>query len=186
MRRASAALLLVVVVAACSSEPARTAPETVVDRAGAPPITSPRELSSRAVDPCRSLLTSGQVRRLGYDLPGESRVDNLGAPACTWREEDKGRTTIVSVVLTRDLFVDTYRNRLLPIFRPLRIDDLPAVDIKSGPQVQTCTTTVGVADGQSLDLDTSVGGGRDGIPDGDPCAEGHRVAEAIVSTLPRR
>jgi hypothetical protein len=56
----------------------------------------------------------------------------------------------------------------------------------SSPRALTCTTTVGVADGQSLQLNTSVGGGIDGLPDGDPCAEGHRVAEAIVSALPPR
>ena len=115
----------------------------VVDRAGAPPITTPRELSYRAIDPCRSLLNSGQVRRLGYDLPGESSVDNLGAPTCTWREEDKGRTTIVSVVLTRDLFVDTYRNRFLPIFRPLRIDDMDWVEIEASRGLDQCARVYG-------------------------------------------
>lgn len=88
------------------------------------------------------------------------------------------------MIVTNDQLVDAYRNRFLPVFRPIEISGLPAVDIMSGPQVQTCTTTVGVADGQSLQLNTSVGGGLDGLPDGDPCAEGHRVAEEIVSTLP--
>ena len=156
------------------------------DRAGAPPITTPRELSSRANDPCRTLLSPGQVRRLKYQLPGEASVDVLGAPTCTWRGENRSREVSVSVVLTRDLFVDTYRNRFLPVFRPLRIRGLPAVDIKSGPEAATCTTTAGIADGQSLDLNTSVGSGLDRVPDGDPCAEGHRVAEEIISTLPPR
>lgn len=156
-----------------------------VDRFGAPMITAPRDLSSRGPAPCRTLLSSDEVRRLGYDLPGESSVDVLGAPTCTWRQEDRGRDSRVSVVLNRDLFIDTYRNRFLPIFEPLRIAGLPAVDIMSGPAVLTCTTTVGVADGQSLELNTSVGL-IDGVRDGDPCEEGHRVAEAIISTLPPR
>ena len=149
-------------------------------------VVAPRELSSRAGDPCRTLLSASQVRGLGYAVPGEPSIDVLGAPTCTWREEDRGRTAIVSVVVTRDLFVDTYRNRFLPVFEPLQIAGLPAVDIKSGPKVLACTTTVAVADGQSLELNTTVGGGEDGLPDGDPCTEGHQVAEAIVSTLPRR
>lgn len=184
MRRTLIGLVLALLMAGCSSS--STERDGVVDRAGAPPITAPRDLASRATDPCLTLLTASQVRRLGYDQPGESSVDSLGAPTCTWREDEARRSTIVSAVLTRDLFVDTYRNRFLPVFRPLEIAGLPAVDIKSGPQVLTCTTTVGVADGQSLDLDTSVGGGLDGLPDDDPCAEGHRVAEEIVSTLPPR
>ena len=189
MRKPVAGLLLALLLAGCSSAPrdgpSEPAPTRSSDRAGAPPITAPRELSSRASDPCRTLLSPAQVRRLGYDLPGEFRRDALGAPTCTWREKEASRSASAAVVLTGDLFVDTYRNRFLPVFRPLRIAGLPAVDIMSGPQVLTCTTTVGVADGQSLELNTDVGL-TNGRRDADPCAEGHRVAEEIVSTLPPR
>ncbi len=188
-RSAVAGIALILVIAGCSTAhdvPRESAPTVMSDRAGAPPITNPRNLTSRAEDPCRTLLSTGQIARLGYAREGTFRRDVLGAPTCTWREEERGRDVGVSVILTGDQFVDAYRKRFLPIFRPLRINDAPAVDIKSGPQALTCTTTVGVADGQSLQLNTSVGGGSDGLPDGDPCAEGHRVAEAIISTRPAR
>lgn len=183
-------VLVLLAAAGCSSgprdgEPTQPGATAPVDRAGAPPITAPRDLTSRATDPCRTLLTAAQVRELGYELPGRFRIDAIGSPSCVWGEKD-ARQVDIAVVLTRDgdFFVDTYRNRFLPVFRPLEIAGLPAVDIMTGPRAPVCTTRVGIADSQSLDLNTSVGTGIDGRPDGDPCAEGHRVAEEIVSTLP--
>jgi hypothetical protein len=86
-------------------------------------------------------------------------------------------------VQSGDLFVDTYRNRVLPIFRPHEVDGLPAVDSKSTEDDTACTTTVGVADGQTLDIDVARGTYA-GERDADTCAIGRRAAEEIVATLP--
>lgn len=82
-----------------------------------------------------------------------------------------------------DLFVESYRNRIFSEFRPLEIAGLPAVQLSAGSQVFTCTTTVGVAEMDAVDINTSVESSR-GRPMSDPCEDGRRVAEAVVSTLP--
>lgn len=186
MRAAVVLFVLLVMLAGCAANGGGTSGSapTATDRAGAPPIASPRDLTSRAAQPCASLLDPRQLRRLGLPAVGEPIKSALGSPACSWRSGGSGKRADVTVVLQRDLFVDSYRRRVLPIFRPLEIDGLPAVDLQSFPGAPTCTTTVGVADNQSLDITALAAIGRGGRPATDPCEEGHRVAEAIVSTLP--
>lgn len=183
---------LLLTLAACSvgqgqqgGTPERTSPPTSSDRSGAPIIRSPRDLASRVANPCGTLLTSAQVRRLGYGVPGESRVTAAGSPTCTWRARNTSRRVDASLALKGDLFVATYRNPDLPLFRPLAIAGLPAVDTRSRPDALTCTTTVGVADSESLDVTGFVGSRLGGTSSTNaPCEDAHRVAEEIISTLP--
>lgn len=187
--KAPVLLALLILAAACTGVPSASVQDTSdsstpIGRAGAPPITSPRDLSLRSADPCRTLLTPTQLGRLGYDSPAEFRITAAGSPRCTWREEDSSRRVDVALALNNDLFVNSYQRRILPVFRPLRISGLPAVDLLSSPDALTCTTTVGVADNESLDLTSSVGADRNGNGVRDPCEKGHQVAEEIISTLP--
>lgn len=155
-----------------------------VDRSGAPPILEPRNLASRAADPCGTLLTPLQLKNLGFGRPGVPTRNAVDAPTCTWTAGGVGsRTIAASVVQTGDLFVDTYRTRVLPIFRPHVVEGLPAVDSQASENSTACTTTVGVADGQTLDVSVARGTYAD-ERDADTCAIGRRVAEEIVSTLP--
>ena len=67
---------------------------------------------------------------------------------------------------------------------PRWIAELPAVQQQAVAASSFCATTVGVAESQSLDITTSIDDLENGLPVIDPCAEGRRVAEAIVATLP--
>lgn len=154
------------------------------DRAGAPTIDSPKNLSSRTADPCRTLLTQAQIGQLNYMPTGEFRVTATGSPSCIWRDDTSGRQVNAAVFVGTDLFVNTYRKRFLLVFRPLEIGGLPAVDIMSSPGAPSCTTTVGVADADGLDITSFRGSRSSGGAASDPCEDGHRVAEEIISTLP--
>jgi len=162
------------------------APASSTDaRYGAPEVKSPRNLRSRSAYPCTSLLSPQQLEGLGYLFPGSFRLAIDTIPECSWRGDSHDEPLRASVVVTRDLFVDTYRIHLLPIFHPLEIAGLPAVEQQSPVGRGICTTTVGVADSQTLEVDVSIDDlAEDGGPTSDPCGEGRQVIEAIVSTLP--
>lgn len=188
MRALAVIIVLAFVATGCAAGPGTpggTGPAPgAVDRSGAPPITAPRDLASRAADPCRTLLAPSQLQRLGLDAPVRFRVGPTGAPNCRWADETTSRRVSASVILNEDLFVGTYRKRIFPVFRPVEIEELPAVEIQPREDSADCTTTVGVADSQSLDLTGFVRVGADGVRRGDPCALNREVAREILSTLP--
>jgi len=161
------------------------APASSTDaRYGAPEVKSPRNLRSRSADPCTSL-SPQQLEGLGYSFPGSFRLAIARFRSVHGRGDSHDEPLRASVVVTRDLFVDTYRIHLLPIFHPLEIAGLPAVEQQSPVGRGICTTTVGVADSQTLEVDVSIDDlAEDGGPTSDPCGEGRQVIEAIVSTLP--
>ena len=187
MRRLAGVAAVVALVTACSGSPdgpPRSSGSPPRDRAGAPLILMPRDLGARAGDPCGTLLRADQLKDLGVTRPGLAGVDSIGAPTCKWVAAGAGSRTIeASVVQSGDLFVDTYRTKPLPIFLPHDVDGLPAVDSKVFRDDTACTTTVGVADGQTLDVDVARGT-RSGERDVDACEISRRAAEEIVSTLP--
>lgn len=176
---------MTLMLAGCASSGGADPPTTPpADRAGAPTISTPRDLTSRGTASCSSLLTLEQLQRLGLDRTGESSVDAQGSPTCRWVASGSGgRSVTAAVVLDEDLFVGTYRRRETPIFRAYEIGGLPAVDTQFSANSPACTTTIGVADGQTLDV-TGSRGTRSGERDVDACAISRRAAEEIVSTLP--
>lgn len=192
MRRSVLSVLAAgLVVAGCGSSGAGAGAEgnpdssVVPDRAGAPEVVAPRDLRAGAADPC-ALLSPTRTRALDVLDRGTASTNNLG-PTCTWEgREASSRTIQVSVVVTRDLFVDTYRARALAVFRPGQTAGSPSVDSKTSDTDPVCTTTVGVADGQTLDVSASLGSRSSGESEADSCAISRRVAEEIVSTLPPR
>lgn len=190
VRRLLGSLLAVgVLVTGCSElRPVASPPSSPVspalERYGAPPIRTPRNLTARAGSPCQIFDASKSPSLQQYERPGEERSVIGRAQGCTWSAIRPRRTVSISVWVGEDLLVDTYRAHLLPIFRPIEVDGLPAVEELSTPGSSICTTTVGVADGQSIDVMTSVDDMKGGQPVIDPCAEGRRVAEAVVATLP--
>lgn len=185
--RAVAALAVTAALAGCAGPPPRpVAPlrPATVERYGAPTIDRPRDLRSRALDPCGTLLSPAQLSTLGYRVRKSRDVVGL-ATACDWDGTAPGRATEAAVSVDHDLFVSTYRVKLLPIFRPVTIAGLPAVEEQSPSAPSSCTTTVGVAERQALEVTVYVTDiRRDGSTPIEPCAEGRRVVEAIVSTLP--
>ena len=187
-RRLLVAAALLLVASACSAAPAGSPTEPAVrapvNRHGAPQVKSPRDVRSRVADPCRTLLSDRQLNNLGYGIHGKSRRVIDMAPACDWSSEEPHRYLEASVWVDRDYFIDTSRVRA-PIFRHVEIAGLPAVEQQSPVNLGSCVITAATAVGQALDVTSDVvdrhPGGR---PVVDPCAEGRRVVEAIVSTLP--
>lgn len=185
-------IALLVLLSGCGEGKTLTSPPPMIpvevpkpSRYGAPLIDRPRDIANRSSAPCERLLTPTQLGQLGYPVVGQPSLIIDRAPSCTWTVDEPARSFSATVWIGEDYFVDTYRNRVLPIFRPTTLVGLPAVEQQSFSGPQICTTTVGIADGQSLDVQTDIGEFRsDGSPATDPCAEGRRVVEAIVSTLP--
>jgi hypothetical protein len=148
-----AALLLLLTIGACSgaspSEPP-TAPATTSSRFGAPAVPRSLDLAAVAVSPCRSLLSSSDLRALGATNSGTER-EYLGVKGCTWSVGSLQRLTI-SVYGGRDLLADTYRAHLDPVFLPTEVEGFPAVRQKTGRgELNICTVTTGVADRGALD-----------------------------------
>lgn len=151
-------------------------------RYGAPLPEGPRNLQAVGAVPCE-LLTNAHLGQLGLRPQGEPRLVADMAPACVWQGSGLLQRVSVAVWLDRDYFVDVYRNHFLPVFRSLDVTGLPIVEQQSGPASPFCTTTVGVAESQALEISASVDE-VEGQPAIDPCAEGRRVVEAIVPKLP--
>lgn len=182
--------LAAVILVACSksphpSPPAPQSTSAIGERYGAPLIAAPRDLRSRANAPCSELLTPGQLASLGYGPDGVFRRVLDQAPSCSWRGTGPDRTIDATVWTVRDYFIDTYRTRIFSTFRPTVIAGLPAVEQQSPSGKTLCTTTVGAAESQTLDVTSSVDDvGPGGQPVIDPCSEGRRVIEAIIFGLP--
>lgn len=121
---------------------------------------------------------------MGYDQPGEQR-DLIGrTQSCNFENSARTREVNLAPWGDRDLLVDTYRTRLLPIFVPTEIEQLPAVVQLSTPDAVICTITTGTANGQALETTLSVGARSNGQPDGDPCREAMEVIRVVVGNLP--
>lgn len=138
----------------------------------------------RAADPCSSLLTPSQLRSLGYLDPGVKQVLLGSVPSCLWKSSKPSRRLRVAVWTTRNYFIDVYRSRLLPVFRPTEVAGLPAVEQQNDVDSSNCATAVGVAEVQTLDVTIDVEKLANGALSAQPCLEGRRAIEAVVSTLP--
>lgn len=189
-RYVAGAIALLALLVACGSAPSSTrpssspisTPELRLERFGAPPITRPRSVAALASSTCA--LLDQKARGLGYEGRPEQRTTIAGVVACNWSSASPRRTASTVVWNGEDYFVDVYRARLMAIFRPIEVGELPAVQQQSVESSTLCTTTVGIADWEALDITTVIDELEGGRPITDPCAEGRRVAEAIVATLP--
>ncbi|MDD7939363.1 DUF3558 domain-containing protein [Actinomycetospora lutea] len=183
LRPAAPALLLAIVLTSCSAQDSQVpAPRPMNERHGAPPISSPRDVTGFTTDPCNALLTEAQLGALGFDDVGRtSAVESTGEPSCEWGGRNSRQALDVVVVSRRDVLVDTYRVRLFAVFEPVEIGGLPAVREQSYMGSISCTITVGTADGQGLVTNYSE---LDGGQADDPCGRGQRAAEQMVANLP--
>lgn len=152
-------------------------------RAGAPKVPNPRSFVGRDQDPCQSLLTPEQVIALGV-RPESSVRTNLpsGTPNCRWGGVREGRIVNVAAYASRDLLVDSYRNRPLPIFVPTTIAGLPAVVQQGSPTSISCTVTTGVAEGQALDVGVDLFEGTDSARRS--CDDAITVSATVIGNLP--
>ena len=110
-------------------------------------------------------------------------IQQPGAAECLW-ESREGQTLGLTGWDRRDLLVDTYRTRLLPVFVPTFVASMPAVLQKSSPDSIACTVTTGIADGQSLETTWYSVTDRAGRVVPDPCDRARAAAESVVTTLP--
>lgn len=178
-----APLLLAMVVTSCSStRPHTPAQPQMVDRHGAPMVSSPRDVAAFATDPCNGLLTRAQLGALGIEGAGRpSTVESSGERSCEWGGGSERQALDVVIVLGRDVLVDTYRVRLFAVFEPAEIAGLPAVREQSYVGSLSCTITVGTADGQGLVANYSE---LDGGQAEDPCGRGQGAVEQMIANLP--
>jgi hypothetical protein len=181
MSRASylAIIAMMLVAAACSS-PA-PAPPPVEDRYGAPIPPSSRDLHLAAEDPCQSLLTAEQLRSLGLQATSARIVELPGARQCSWNDRERRQTLSLAPWADRDLLVDTYRTRQLPVFRPDVISDLPVVYQQTAPGAAVCTVTTGVARGQALETTWYSLSNPVTAP---PCVAAQRAVELVLAGIP--
>lgn len=157
---------------------------TTSNRYGAPAVRSPRDLRALSNDPCRLLLSSAQLRGLGYRRAGELQVLITGYRACNWEDRTTKQTLTLVPYPNRNLLADAYRTRLFVIFQPTTIANMPAVREQSDPGSNVCTITVGISNDQGLELtyiQLEVAAGE--VPD-DPCGRGERIAEVVIGNLP--
>jgi hypothetical protein len=113
---------------------------------------------------------------------GRSRTNAVGASECRWDDTDSDIGVSLTAYAREDILVDTYRNRIFPVFRPIEVSGLPAVAQQSSTSTISCTVTVGTAEGQGFDVTYDAFGSR-GSP---PCDGATRVAEAVAFNLPEQ
>ncbi|MDL5154471.1 DUF3558 domain-containing protein [Actinomycetospora termitidis] len=148
-------------------------------RYGAPEVTSPRDASGVAAEPCARLLTNQDLRSLGFPGPGRGRT-LVDIPECVWANGRDERLSI-AVDTRRDLLADTYRTRLLPIFVPTTVEGMPAVRQRMRPDDNTCTVTTGLGPRQALETEWS---GLSTRQTEDPCAKAEEAIALVVRKLP--
>ena len=149
-------------------------------RFGAPVVAAPRDVSGVVGAPCTSLLTPGELGSLGISDAGRPRT-YLGAEGCSWTTDSDDRLSL-SVDAERDLLVDTYRTRLMPIFVPTDVKGFPAVRQRTSTAYNTCTVTTGLGPQQALEADWT--GHLAPSPSVDPCERAEEAIALVIRKLP--
>ncbi|GAA4727971.1 DUF3558 family protein [Actinomycetospora chibensis] len=174
---------LLLVLGACAQE-SPSPPASTVDRFGAPPVESPRDVRPLRQDPCAGPLDARGWRELGFEAAGAVQTLMTGDRLCDREGLNGARALSFILVPGRDVLVDTYRVRQFALFRPMTVGPLPATVEQSAPDSISCTVTVGTAENQGFILNHSEYElGSDGQAN-DPCGRALRVAERIVASLP--
>lgn len=142
-------------------------------------MSAPRDASAATAAPCRSLLTPGELDSIGFTEPGRQRT-LIDVPECVWTNARDERLSI-AVDTTRDLLVDTYRTRLLPIFEPTTVEGMPAARQRMRRDDNTCTVTTGLGPRQALETEWS---GLTSRQTTDPCARAEEAIALVIRKLP--
>jgi hypothetical protein len=172
---------LMALLASCStSAPDLPSPATssTSARYGAPIVGAPRDASWYAGQPC-TLLSGSELQALGLRGPGVQRT-SVDVQECSWPTAERGRLAM-AVNADRDLLVDTYRSRVLPIFVPTTVEGMPAVRQRMRPDDNTCTVTTGLGPQQALETEWS---GLTNRQTTDPCARAEEAIALVVRKLP--
>ncbi|WP_285591121.1 DUF3558 family protein [Actinomycetospora sp. NBRC 106378] len=164
----------------CSAQaPAPTPPTTASPiRYGAPVVMEPRDGRAFAGQPC-DLLSGPELLTLGLRAPGRQRT-SIDVQECSWRTASDGRLAM-AVNAGRDLLVDTYRARVLPIFEPTTVEGMPAVRQRMRLDDNTCTVTTGLGPSEALETEWS---GLMTRQTTDPCAKAEEAIALVVRKLP--
>ncbi|MCD2186572.1 DUF3558 domain-containing protein [Actinomycetospora soli] len=165
---------------ASSSPPPPQAPISTSPRYGAPTVSRPLDVTTPFDAPCRQL-SPEELGTLGVRDEGSGR-SYMGSNQCRWTTQS-GAILSLSVDRDRDLLVDTYRARLLPIFQPVQVAGYPAVRQQTAPENNICTVTIGLGPKQALEADwTGLGTLKPGDPD--PCERAETAAAMVIRKLP--
>lgn len=195
MRRSVLAVLsLVAVVAGCTSTGGTPSPATTTtggattqssepDGSGMPSISGP-ELDLSKSSACE-LLKADQLAAHDVTKPGEAQSDSAGE-TCQWRPQDRVLGTSFSATILENTggIEGYYENRAdYAEFEEIEVAGYPGfnaskTDLKSG----SCTTGVGVADGQGFLVQSIVNDEK--LPEyKNPCSVSGAIAETIVGNL---
>jgi hypothetical protein len=175
-------IMVLMLTVACGRDSQSTTTATDA-RYGAPAVVAPRDMRMLAATPCAGPLGPEDLRALGFQTPGRAQTLDTGERACQWTASDDVGTLGFTIVMGRDVLVDTYRVRQFAVFEPGTVAGLPAVAERSTPDSAICNVTVGTASDQGFIVDLTEGVRADGRL-GDPCGTGRQVAERIVAALP--
>jgi hypothetical protein len=143
-------------------------------------VTAPRDISAFATRPCE-LLTSEERTTLSLVGDGRQRT-SVDVQECSWPTTEDGELAM-AVDANRDLLVDTYRARLLPVFVPTTIEGLPAVRQRNALDDNTCTVTTGIGARQALETEWS---GPMAEQTSDPCAHAEEAIALVIRKLPHQ
>ena len=164
---------------------------------GYPDALPPRErvLDLTGVDPCRDLLTDGQLRELDYDLgfarpplPGKSDIH--GGPDCTYASNGgaggrhRNIGSLVGISITEGALAWVTDPARVPDTRPdvIDIEGFFALVLPHPLLPDNCLIVVDTAENQHLGVSSTPGGGED--DEVEPyCREAARVAGMAITTL---
>ncbi|WP_157647234.1 DUF3558 domain-containing protein [Actinomycetospora chiangmaiensis] len=180
--RSGLLVLAVLGLSGCAATPPvpADARPAAIERFGAPLVTRPADVTSIYGDPCRQLSTA-ELSTLGITKAG-ARRSYLGDSECRWGSR-AGDSLLMSIHRDRDLLVDTYRARLLPIFEPGQVAGYPSVRQQTARENNICTVTIGLGPKQALEADwTGLGTLKPGDPD--PCERAETAAALVIRKLP--
>jgi Protein of unknown function (DUF3558) len=155
----------------------------------------PRELDLAGVDPCKDLLTEGQLRELAYDLgyarpPQPDHSDIHGGPDCTFSSTgrsggtDRNIRSLVGISTTEGALAWVTDPARVPDTRPevVTVEGFHALVLLHPKIAGNCLVVVDTAEGQYLEVTSSQATGEGTGPE--PfCAEAERVAGMAIKTI---
>lgn len=157
------------------------APSSAAQEQLSPPVQNPRDIRVFGDRPCE-VLTPEQIIGFGFDQSGEQRMlRSTGSQVCDWT--DSGSNGNLSVIIHSgwDILEREYANRATyPVFEPIEIAGMPAIERQNNVGSTRCVVVVGLAERQGINIEfTDL---TDPIED--PCGAARMAAEVAVGNLP--
>jgi hypothetical protein len=161
------------------STAAPTSGSTTPSTSTKPPVSRPKKIDFKGVDPC-TLLTDAQKQTFGLTTTPQSLKSSSHKDATLCSISSGDFTYGMSVVATANEGIERYATDSGAT--PLQIAGFPALTSRLKGLNDTCFLGVDVADGQLLDL--QVDGSK--IPQDELCKRAVTIGEAMIQTVTSR